>query len=132
AIVLLLVTYFLFTSGFVFQLTGDPPTSMPLSNTIDYPRFNSMELAGARWTTTSMPASAAVYADGYGVYLLYGTIFPRVQVLWGSTVGLPPGSSAFLRCWNVNPGLIPSSPGQPHIYVATRASAVYFSVLGRN
>ena len=129
AIVLLLLSYFLFTSGFVFQVTGDPPTSMPLNATMDYPRFNSMELAGARWTATSIPAYSGLYADSYGAYLLYGSIFPRVQVLWGSTNQLPGGASAFLRCWNVNQGLIPSSPERPRVYAPTAASAIYLSVL---
>jgi len=44
-----LCIFVLFNTGFVYSALGDDPTSIALDDRIDYPRFNSQEIAGSRW-----------------------------------------------------------------------------------
>ncbi len=49
AIAAFLCIFVLFNTGFVYSALGDEPTSIALDDRIDYPRFNSQEIAGALW-----------------------------------------------------------------------------------
>ncbi|MCE7698074.1 MAG: DUF2206 domain-containing protein [Methanobacterium paludis] len=62
------VVLFLFYSGFIYEVSGDNPTSFSLSN-IDYPVFNDQEVQGLQWLSTNRE-HGYVYADGYRLSLL--------------------------------------------------------------
>ena len=59
---IILCIFMLFNSGWIYEVTGDNPTSYLLNNQIDSPRFNEMELAGAKvWT--SLRVNQPIFAD---------------------------------------------------------------------
>lgn len=62
------VFLFLFYSGFIYEISGDNPTSFSLSN-IDYPVFNDQEVQGLEWLSTNKKPGY-VYADAYRIPLL--------------------------------------------------------------
>jgi uncharacterized membrane protein len=67
---LILVIYFLFNTGFIFELAGQP-VSPALNSQVDYPIFNGAEVAGCQWLVVHKETStSAVYADSYSRCLL--------------------------------------------------------------
>jgi uncharacterized membrane protein len=60
----------LFSTGFIYQVTQQQPTSFFLSATIDAPLFNEREVAGAQWLDTVRVNNTPVYADAYRSLLL--------------------------------------------------------------
>lgn len=70
-VILVLVPYFLFTTGFVFQLTGATPTSMPLAlYKADWPFFASPDIRAYQWIKGTAPSGSAIYGDGHGRIML--------------------------------------------------------------
>lgn len=102
--------YLLFSSGFVFAVTGDRPTSLALSPDLDGPRFRAEEVAAADWLVSATRRESPIYADVYGQYLLSEQLYYEVHTFWGQTDSVPPGSYVFLRCTNARDGLILDSP----------------------
>ncbi|MCK4732578.1 MAG: DUF2206 domain-containing protein, partial [Methanophagales archaeon] len=66
---LFLAIFFLFNSGWIYEVAKDNPTSIALNSTIDYPRFNNQEVLGAKWLH-GVKGSNPLYADGYRRLLL--------------------------------------------------------------
>ena len=63
----ILMIYYLFQVGWVFQVTGAEPSSFSLSNKVDHARFSKGEEVSAQWLTSNIGAySSAVYADKIG------------------------------------------------------------------
>lgn len=66
-----LCVFVLFNSGFVYSALNDDPTSIALDDRIDYPRFNTQEIAGARWVhavgnrTINSDTPRAVVLEGF-------------------------------------------------------------------
>ena len=75
---LLLIPYFLFNTGFTFQVTGDVPSSIPLSpDTFSHLITHEQDIAAAKWLST-MPGSASVWGDYCAYHLLYyDGFFPK-------------------------------------------------------
>ncbi len=46
---ILLVVFLIFNIGFIYEVTGDSPTSMALSTIDDFPKYNEREMTGAQW-----------------------------------------------------------------------------------
>jgi len=46
---ILLVIFLIFNTGFIYEVTGDSPTSMALSTIDDFPKYNEREMTGAQW-----------------------------------------------------------------------------------
>jgi uncharacterized membrane protein len=84
-IIIILIPYFLFQSGFVYEITGSDNYSLPLSKHRSteielYSKFgftHTMDVYGARWLSNSTVVQRAeIYADIYasGTLLGYGSI----------------------------------------------------------
>ena len=110
----LLVPYFLFTSGFVFEITKRPnietlelPFSMGLSNhRIDiYGAFTKNDKEVSNWLEANLPQDIFVFADLPGMELLYDWTHFRAfhfpQNWLPQDISLIPASSwIFFREWN--------------------------------
>ena len=48
-VILILVPYFLFSTAFIYAVTGDKVTSMALNPDLDTPRYNEQEISGKEW-----------------------------------------------------------------------------------
>jgi len=128
----LLITYFLFQTGVVNEVTGAIPTSLSL--TIDKGRLVKMnslalydaftleeDVFGARWlsnhTTFPAPLSSARILFNAGensVLISYGMINPNnIELLTNDTV-IPKNSLIYLYSLNVIYGLSLDSIGTPH------------------
>jgi uncharacterized membrane protein len=61
----LFVIMLLFSTGFIYEVTRQDPTSFFLNDSIDAPLFNAREVAGAQWLYAVKAAALPVYADAY-------------------------------------------------------------------
>ena len=66
------VVFFLFDSGFVYQVTNSNPTSIPLNNQIDYSIFNKQEIVSANWVADHIAFRSPLFSDTYRQLLLSG------------------------------------------------------------
>ncbi len=111
--VLILIPYFLFSSGFVFEITGATPTSMPLSlYKADWPFHTQSEIQACEWLSGVTNDNDRVYADWYGggfVGLKVSKLDVRHFTI--DTAKIRKDSLMFLRRWNIENGslYIPSS-----------------------
>jgi len=101
-----LIPYFLFNTGFVFEVGGCRPNSgIPVSIAIssdkqDEPIYNQKEGKASAWLASMADDNTPVYADSYGRYLLLERFFKRTREL--SRSGKVAGDAyIFLRSWNV-------------------------------
>ncbi|MBI4302319.1 MAG: DUF2206 domain-containing protein [Chloroflexi bacterium] len=143
AVLLVLVPYFLFQSGWVFQAVGDIPSSFALSPKVDFARFDRREEGGARWLSKHLGSpEAQVYADVNGVVTFWGyPDAPNIIVLGGwerpkteaemqgffRKAEVPPGAYLYLRGFNVERGEVRLPPlvplGEP-IYLSIADSGL--------
>ena len=71
AIAAFLCIFVLFNTGFIYSALGDEATSIALDDRIDYPRFNTQEIAGAQWLhavgnrTINSDTPRAVVLEGF-------------------------------------------------------------------
>ena len=102
-VILVVVPYFLFTTGFIFELTGATPTSRALSlYRADWAIMTEPEIRASKWlANVAGGENFRIYADAYGGGALY-------QELGGRIWRLPPAkpiksapSYIFLRHWNI-------------------------------
>ena len=106
-----LIPYFLFTSGFIFEVTGhevidkiDSPYSIALSShRVDVGGvFNRQDGAGADWLWQRLDDEDTVYTDLYGFLLLGYETGHRGQILcfpWDMSQ-VPEDSYIYFRTWN--------------------------------
>ncbi|GAH62205.1 unnamed protein product, partial [marine sediment metagenome] len=92
--------FLLFTSGFIYQIAKDIPSSISLDKTIDYPRFNDKEVHSAKWLG-GIKDSYPIYADHFGMLLLSEFAFYRVRPFFNETKELPYGSYIYFRSINM-------------------------------
>ncbi len=71
------VVFFLFNTGFIYQIADDSPTSVALETTQDKPVFNNREVAGAEWLI-SAGNERPIYVDATRWWLMNG-FNPRYQ-----------------------------------------------------
>jgi len=103
-----LVPYFLFNSGSLFELTSsqlygvtDSPSSLALSSyRLDMPVFDQNEAEAANWLAESIDDSTLVYADEFGRLLLYDRLYGQVRIIPDSGE-VAEEAYIFLRTWNV-------------------------------
>lgn len=95
-----LATVLVFNTGFVYQVSGDPPLSFALSTKIDYPVFNNRENAAASWLYAEKDSSK-VWADNFRFLLLYQFEPSTVSSLKITTDASANGTYAFLGTRNV-------------------------------
>lgn len=65
------VVFFLFNTGFIYQIADDSPTSVALETTGDKPVFNNREVIGAEWLI-SAGNERPIYVDATRWWLLNG------------------------------------------------------------
>ena len=87
----------LFNTGFIYQVSGNPPTSIALSTKIDYPVFNARENAAASWLYGEKDSSK-VWADNDRILLLNRFDVSLANVTADPSVN---GTYAFLGTHNV-------------------------------
>lgn len=103
-ILLILVSYFLFNTGFVFEITRETPSSISLSKyRIDGPYFSDGEVAGAKWLVYKKGSNQSlIYGDEYG-WLIFLGYFPSHELKYftNETKQIPDETYVFFRYLNV-------------------------------
>ena len=106
--VLVLIPYFLFGTGFVFEITGATPTSMPLSlYKADWPFHTPSEIQACEWLGRVTNANDRVYADWYGGGFV-GLKVSKLDIhhFTMDTSKIRKNSLIFLRRWNIENGTL--------------------------
>jgi len=104
-LILVVVPYFLFTTGFIFELTGATPTSPALSlYKADWRYFTQAEMHASTWLAR-MPKDRKIYSDRTsGALLYYGGAGEFERGILHSDIEMDDDSYIFLRRWNVTAG----------------------------
>jgi uncharacterized membrane protein len=114
--VLFIAVFFLFNSGFVYEIAGPASHVMSLDATLDYPRFNEMEVDAATWVTVAK-GPAPVFSDGYRSLLMASLSFEDSNAISGVNT-TPPNCYLFLGTYNIdNQGIL--------IYETTNVTRVW-------
>ncbi len=92
--------FLLFTSGFIFEIAKDNPTSFALDKTMDFSRFNDKEVHAAKWIV-DITDSYPIYGDQVGWLVLSEFEFGRVKTFSAETKEIPPESYVYLRSLNL-------------------------------
>ena len=103
--VLILIPYFLLSTGFIFEVTGETPTSMPLSlYKADWPFHTESEIQACNWLNGAASNNGKVYGDWYGAGFV-GCKVSKVSArnLMNNTK-IEGNSFIFLRSWNIENG----------------------------
>jgi uncharacterized membrane protein len=95
----LFVIMLLFGTGLVYEVTRQDPTSFFLNDSIDAPRFNAREVAGAQWLYAMKAAALSVHADAYR------------DLLWTSL--------DFNYSWGNIPSYAPHTPHTGYVFLGT-------------
>ncbi|MCL0094698.1 DUF2206 domain-containing protein [Dehalococcoidales bacterium] len=103
-VMLVLIPYFLFNTGFIFEVRDVTPTSVALNYEMDAQRFNEQELLAKTWLVYHKEMQAKVLADPFGWFLLSGHIWNQVRVFRSETLKIPDNAYVYLRSLNVNKG----------------------------
>lgn len=84
---LFLMMFLLFSSGFVYEIARDHPSSISLNKNIDFPSFNDQEVMAAKYLRDRASKSIYVYSDLYRKPLLDGMLinteylkYPQINV----------------------------------------------------
>ncbi|MCL0090054.1 DUF2206 domain-containing protein, partial [Dehalococcoidia bacterium] len=121
-VMLVLTPYLLFGTGFIFEVTGDVPTSIALNAEMNFPRFNEQELASKEWLRSNMDTRSRVYADLFGRLLLYGHLWGQVGTFWGETREIPDHAYIYLRGLNVKQGEVMQSLEEHRNHIQLQSS----------
>jgi len=117
---IVLATFFLFEIGFVYEITGDVPASIPLSiDRLDRVQLYSaytpeQEVFSARWLSKNRDKSSEVFADQIArenVLVSYGGIH-KSNVIALSPATMVEEGYVYLRNINVDDGIIVGRWGQ--------------------
>lgn len=106
-VLLVLIPYFLFNTGFMFEVTkheriGEIPTSTALSNyRWDGYFYNWQEGAAREWLYNTVDEKATIYGDVYGGAFLLGKFSEQARALPPHSGQLSGGGYIFLRSWNI-------------------------------
>ncbi len=100
---LILIPYFLFTTGFIFDITGSTSTSMPLSlYEIDWPAFTLAEVHASKWIAMKSEENSLIYGDTYAAGMVYKEVFTRARRLPSNIKSIHEHPYyIFLRKWNL-------------------------------
>jgi uncharacterized membrane protein len=107
-ILIILVPYFLFNTGFVFEITKTPyssgqiPTSMALSGyREDFTNYNYDEAQAAEWLVQNSNPQLSIYGDIYSQLLLEDYLYARVDLLPTDVTLIASANYVYLRPWNI-------------------------------
>jgi len=99
--------FFLFNSGFVYNIVGKEITSISLNSPsqLDFPRFNDMEIVGSEWLLDNKESVYPIYADMYRglLFVRFGKEFKGFSP---SGFQLTEKCYVFFGTWNVLKGEI--------------------------
>jgi len=91
---------FLFNSSWVFEIVeGSSHPLFDTNNLIDYPRFNEMEVLGAKWLCNKVENGNPIIVDSYRFYLLKG--FQMKHILKFGVNKIEEKSSIYLGTLNI-------------------------------
>jgi len=102
AVILVLVPYFLFTTGFVFEITSATPTSMPLSlYNADWIFLTAPEIYARTWLGKMAKDIPEVYTDARASSLLKTETNLIIHTSFYENDHANQGLYIFLRRWNI-------------------------------
>ncbi|MFC1998985.1 DUF2206 domain-containing protein [Chloroflexota bacterium] len=128
--VFLLIPYFLFNTGFIYEVSGDVSSSIALDPEKDYARYNEQELFAEEWLVLNKEVDSKVSADEYSWLLLMGYIpIHQLEIIWSETTEIPENAYVFLRSNNVIHGTVFQSEEKRYSYVELRGSPFNEEVL---
>jgi uncharacterized membrane protein len=94
--------FFLFSSGFVYELANDQPSLITLNNKIDYPIFSDGDIQGAEWLSKNK-VNKPVYADIYRALLFdrfeYGQAL-KINIINNRSFDVTKNSYIYLGSYN--------------------------------
>lgn len=108
-VIFVIIPYFLFTTGFIFQLSGATPGSMALAlYQADWLISTDAEAQACQWAGNNIESNVKIYADRFGIFMLsFGGMRGVSKWIPLSLSGLSsepdkidPGAYIFLRRWN--------------------------------
>lgn len=117
--------FFLFNSGFIYQVVDDSPTSMALETTGDKPVFNGKEVQGAGWIF-SEGIERPIYVDGTRWWLLQGFDPHRQRYIPGDASLVEPGTYLYFGTYNLVRDSIRIEAQQHAVTTATYTDAGWF------
>jgi uncharacterized membrane protein len=101
-VILVLVPYFLFNTGFVRELTGNTPGVMTLAlYEKDGSFFTKPEISARKWLGNVGRRGFVVYGDVYGSAQLHQEFCGREQLFPSDAGKIHRDSYIFLRRWNI-------------------------------
>lgn len=132
-VLLVLIPYFLFSTGFIYEVTNIPSSMAlnPANPELSYPPFDEQEFVAANWLSSQVGESQ-VYGDEYGSWFLYESVPPNeVSTFWGETTEISDDSLVYLRGYNVERGRVRQSPERATTHVDLQSSPFYREVLSK-
>lgn len=106
-VIIVMVPYFLFCTGFVYELAGATPSSMPLAlYKTDWSVFTASEVSARNWIKDLSYNDSNVYADAYGETQLNQEIPGQISLIPIDAKQLRGDSYIFLRRWNIVHGKV--------------------------
>ena len=102
-VMIVLFPYFLLSTGFVYELTGDTPTSDALSSyRMDVPALDSPGMQARSWFLDRSPVDTQIIGDKYAEACLI-QLFPsqRRGGITDDIRKIPPEQYIFFRQWNI-------------------------------
>jgi uncharacterized membrane protein len=106
---IILIPYFLFNAGFIYQVTNDVPGSLPLNlGRVDRHYFNKQEIRAAEWLADTADRNSIVYVDYYRQSVLRSMRGHRALESFslGDEAGLEQlkDQYIYLGAWNITKG----------------------------
>lgn len=100
---LILIPYFMFNTGLIFDVTQSTATSMPLSlYENDWPAFTLGEVATSKWISITSIGDSVIYGDDYAAGMIYKEAFTKARRLPSNIQDIHESSYyIFLRQWNI-------------------------------
>ncbi len=98
--------FLLFNTGWIYEITGDIPTSISFNNTVDYPKFNEQDVSGKEWmykVNDLKEGNGYFYADYYRWLLLLNS-FERnlIRIFPKSDGQIPKNSYLYFSTYNIH------------------------------
>jgi uncharacterized membrane protein len=125
-----LIPYFLFNTGFIFEVTKselydvvDTPSSVALSSyRVDMKASNHREQAGNEWLAEVVDDSSSIYADIYAALPINGLIPGRVRAFPLDAGQMPENTYVYLKTWNIE--------RNEAIFMMTHGERIWFEHVG--
>jgi len=102
-----LALLFWFSTGLIYEVVNDEPSSVPLNTSINHPKFHfkQTEASSAIWLTLNEKSSSNIFSDEFGRFILYDYIlddYNNLKIFNNETYVANGNSYIFLHSSNVN------------------------------